>query len=439
MGNTVSGMDWAGRFPLRAPILAGWLAAAAFIVGLGGWSVLAPLASATIATGELVVEGSRKVVQHLEGGLLTSVLVKDGDRVAANQPLIELDKTEARSRLDAVRKHLDLALAESARLRAERDGADAIEFPASLTTRSNDPWLSQLLARQRDLLEGRRRAYQGQALLLSREIDTLAQQIQGLRAQQVAAERQLTLIRQEHAAYKSLYDKGFATLPRVLALERAEAQLEGERGNSVSEIAKTQKQIGETELKILQLQKEFYVRAVNELSEAEKTLASLPEQETAAADVLRRTTIVAPSGGVVLALAVHTPGEVIAAGAKLLEIVPQTENLVVRAELPLAQISDVKVGQDAEVKFTSLRGRTTPTVPGHVSYVSADQVKKQDEKAARYEMKIALSPEGVSKLGDAKLIAGMPADVFVHTGSRSVLQYISQPLMDALDRTMREK
>jgi len=431
--------DWKASFPVRGPILGGWIITIAFVSLVVGWGSVAPIASATIASGELVVEGSRKVVQHLEGGILTAIRIKDGDRVSAGQPLVELDVTEAQARVAVVRKRLDLSLAASARLKAERDGLAFVEFPSTLEDRRNDPWVTELLQRQLDLFDGRRNAFQGQVRLFEQEVGALRQQITGLRAQQTAAERQLALIHTEHDGLQTLYEKGYATRTRLLALERAEAQLEGERGNHISEIARTQKQITETELRVAQLHKEFYVRAVDELTEVEKTLADLPDQETAAAEVLRRTIVLAPSDGIVLGLAVHTPGEVLAPGAKLLEIVPQADDLVVKATLPLAQISDVQVGEEAEIRLTSLRSRTTPTVRGKVTYISADRLQIPDDKTPHYEVKVSLSPESLSTLGDVTLVPGMPAEVFIHSGSRTMLEYISQPITDAFHRTMREK
>lgn len=427
------------HFPVRTPILAGWIIVAAFLLTVTAWASVAPLASAVIASGEIVVEGSRKVVQHLEGGILSAVLVKDGDRVRKNQPLAELDQTEAQSRLAVIKKRIDVAAASSARLRAERDGLADVAFPESLKSRADDPWVADLLQRQVELFEGRRAALLGQIGLLDKQMETLRQQMVGTKAQQAGTERQLVLIRKEHEGLQWLYEQGYAPRTRLFALERAEAQLEGDRGNQVSDIAKTQKEVGEAEMKVAQVKKEFFVRAVDELTEIEKSLADLPDQEKAAAEVVRRAIVLAPSDGVVLSLAVHTPGEVIPPGGKILEIVPQTEGLIVKATIPLKEISKVQVGQEADVRLTSLNTRTTPTIKGRVTYLSADRLQFPDDKTAHYEVRVLLDSDGLAQLDNATLVPGMPAEVFIHSGSRTFFQYVAKPMTDAFYRTMREK
>jgi HlyD family type I secretion membrane fusion protein len=426
------------RFPVGGRILLGWSVIFAFVATVAAWAAVAPLSSAVIASGELVVESSRKIVQHLEGGIVATIHVKDGDRVERGQPLVEMDRTEAQARLAVLRKRTDSSLAVAARLKAERDGLDEVAFPPGLAARKDDPWVAELLAREGDQFAARRSALDGQAGLLGKQAEILRKQIDGLRALQIGKDRQIALIRDEHRGLKELFDKGYASRTRLLALERAEAQLEGERGSHISEIAKAEKEVGEVELRLIQLRREFHARAVNEYAEIEKTLAELNDQAAAVEDVLRRTVVVAPSAGLIVGLAVHTPGEVVTPGAKLLEIVPEAETLIVTTRIPLASVSLVTIGQETEVRLTAFNHRITPAVRGRVSYVSADRLKSADDRTPHYEVKVVLDRNDLAGIDHLGLVPGMPVEVYIHSGSRTLFEYVSRPIVDAFYRTMRE-
>lgn len=428
----------ANSFPIRSRVLTGWLLIAVFVCGLAVWSRVVPLASAIIASGEVIVQSSHKISQHLEGGIVAKVYVQDGMRVATGDRLIELDRTDAQSRLGVIRNRIDSLLATSARLRAERDEQDAVRYPADLLARTEDPQISEYIASQNELFNARRKSLVGQVDLLAKRIEVSNEEITGLKAQQNAKTRQLDLLEQEHTGLSYLYEKGYAPRTRLLALERSAAQLDGERGSHIADIAKAEKEIGESRLRILQLRKEYFFQVVNELSDAEKSLAEAREQERAAADVLNRTTITAPSAGVVVSLAVHTPGEVIPAGGKILEIVPQDDDLIVQVRLNPNDIDRIAIGQKAEIRFTAFNRKTTPTFPAEVTYVSADSLENPEDKHRYFAAKLRLDRNAIAMSEAVRIVPGMPAEAYIKSGSRTLAQYIMKPLTDAFHRAMRE-
>lgn len=423
----------------RRFVALGWGVIGLFLLGFGAWGASAPLSSAIIASGVVVVETSRKVVQHLEGGNVARVLVRDGDVVERGQALIRLDPTAAESRLKRLRHQIDALWAQTSRLTAERDGRAEVDFPHELVDRAGDARVAEIVHRERELFAARKQSIEGQLDILGTRTQVLNEQISGLNAQVSAKEEQIALIRDEHAGLQKLYEKGYVPKTRLLALKRAISRLSGERGSHLSDIARTRKEIGESGMRALQLRKDFLRQVIDELNEADRQLADLQEQERAVADVLRRTTVVAPVGGTVVGLTVRAPGEVIRPGDRLLEIVPESDRLIVEAAVRPQDVDRVIAGQAAEVRLTAFNQKTVPALPAKVTYVSADRLETGAERRPYYQVKLELEHPQRETVGRLRLIPGMPAEVFIEGGSRTLLSYLAKPLTDSFMRAMREE
>jgi HlyD family type I secretion membrane fusion protein len=422
------------------PIVLGLAVIVLALGGFGTWAAVAPIASAVIAAGFVTVDTSRKEVQHLEGGTVKELLVRDGDAVKAGDVLIRLDETRAKASLGILQARYDAARALRSRLLAERDEAEVIGFPEDLVAVENDdPKVRELLVGQQNLFEARRRSLEGEVEILESQVTQLHDDITGIEAQQVAKERQIVLIHEEAGSLKDLLDKGYADRPRFLALQREIARLEGERGEHVSEIARAKTRIGETRLQVIQLHSDFREQVVTELRSLQTELADLEERLSAAKHTLAHIEIRAPTDGIVVGLGVHTIGAVIQGGETLMEIVPADDKLLIEAKVKPEDIDNVVVGQDAEVRFTAFKQRTTPTVQGEIIYVSADRVVDERLGQAYYIARAAVADEQVARLGERKLQPGMPAEVMIKTGDTTALHYLAQPLLDGMNRAWREE
>ncbi len=325
--------DQLERPPVLLPIVTACAIVLVFFGGFGAWAALAPLDSAAIALGHVTVAGNRKTVQHLEGGIIDQLLIKEGDELEANQILIRLDDTQPRATMELLRGRHDTLRAREARLVAERDKSDTIAFPASLTSRQEKTAVAELIAGERSVFEVRRRAMQGRADIFGKRIVQLHNEIASLEAQVVSERRQLELIEEERDAVQGLVEKGIMDRTRLLALERAAAASEGTRGKHEGLIARSEQRIGETELEIIDLDNAMLNDVVSELHDVQAQLIDVGERLKAAKDVLERTVIRAPQAGVVVGLNVHTETGVIGPGQRLLEIVPKNDTLVVEAEV----------------------------------------------------------------------------------------------------------
>jgi HlyD family type I secretion membrane fusion protein len=416
---------------LRAPLLSGLTAGVAFFGGFGGWATFAPLDGAAIASGVLSVESSRKAVQHLEGGIVGAVLVRDGDFVEAGQPLVRLDETRPRAALEMLKVQRAAAAALSARLIAERDGSDEVSFP---------DWLAggAEARAEENVFMARRQAVQGQTAILSQQISQHHEEIAALSAEIVAARRQGALIGEEIADVQTLFDKGLERKARLLALQRQAAEIEGEKNRNEAMIAKVRRDIGETELKIVELRTAVLNEAVEGLRETQEQLAKLGEEIRAAEDVLTRTMVAAPSSGVVVNLQVHAAGAVIQPGQQLMELVPQDDRLVVEARVEPGDVDVVHSGLPAQVKLTAFNQRYTPTLDGRVEWISADRLTDQRTGQPYYVARVELAEGQEKRLDWSALHPGMPAEVMIATGSRTMLDYLVSPLFRALDRAGRE-
>jgi HlyD family secretion protein len=405
--------------------------------GVGGLAATTELAGAVIASGLVVVDSNVKKVQHPTGGVVGELRVRDGDRVKAGDVVVRLDETITQANLAILVKSLTELGARQGRLEAERDGAKTVAFHAELVTRKADPEVARVIAGEEGLFVTRRKAREGQKAQLKERIGQLKEQINGLGDQIKAKKREIELISQELEGVRDLWRKNLVQIQRVTALERDAARLEGERGALISTIAQTRSKITETELQILQIDQDLQTEVGKELAEIRGKAAELIERKVAAEDQLKRIDIRAPQDGIVHQSTVHTIGGVITAGEAIMVIVPQTDELTVESKLNPQDIDQVRIGQQAVLRFSAFNQRTTPELNAEVSRVSGDLTTDQRTGASYYTVRIALSEAEIARLGGLRLIPGMPVEAFIQTGERTVLSYLTKPFTDQASRAFK--
>lgn len=420
------------------PIAFGIIVFGLFFGGLGAWGALAPLESAAIAPGFVVVQGNRKQVQHLEGGIVADILVEEGSYVTAGQPLIYLDETQARASLGLLRSQLRASVALEARLIAERDDLAEIEFPDWLVKDITEAGATQILRGQERIFSARREAVESQTRILEQRTTQIKEEITGLRAEIRAQDRQLALIREEEASVKDLLEKGYERRPRLLALQRAIAELEGARAQNVARVARAKQNIGENELRAIDLRVQILNDAVQKLREEQNRIADLTERIRAAQDILERTTITAPVSGRVVNLQVFTRGGVITPRETVMDIVPQDDALMISAQVSPIDIDVVRAGLPVQLRFVALNRRVTPTLSGEVVTVSADRLTDERTGSNYFEALIAIDEDQV--FADEIIISpGMPVDAMILTGEQTALAYLTKPIMGSINRALREQ
>ena len=427
------------RDSIHRHLLTGGLIVLLLAFGVGGWAATTQIAGALIAQGSVVVDSNVKKVQHPTGGVVGKLNVQDGDRVKAGDILVQLDDTITRANLAIVTKGLDELAARKARLEAERDGAESVAFPPALLARASEPSVAVALTNERKLFELRRSARLGQKAQLNQRITQLQDEIRGLTAQQEAKAREITLIGKELEGVRELWKNNLVQITRMTALERDAARLEGERGQLMAAVAQAKGKISETELQVIQIDQDLSSEVAKDMREVDAKSGEYVERKVAAEDQLKRIDIRAPQDGVVLESKVHTVGGVIPAGDAIMLIVPETDNLMVEAKVNPHEIDQVQVGQMAVLRFSAFNLRTTPEINGTVTRVSADTTTDQRTGQNYYTTRIAMTKKEIARLGDVKLIPGMPVEAFVQTGERSVMSYLMKPLQDQFMRAFREK
>jgi HlyD family secretion protein/epimerase transport system membrane fusion protein len=380
-------------------------------------------------------------VQHLRGGVVEEIMVDEGQAVENGQPLIRLNNTEAKANFDAARAKLDAALARRARLIAERDRASGVSFPPELSERAaGSQDVREILAGERDLFAQRRDTLEGRVAIEEEKIGQLRQEIAGLRAQRSSKQEQVSILETELVDLRALHEQGYYPRTRVLSRERELAGLRGSIGADAAAIARAEKSISEARLQIEQARQEYTERAVSRLRETEEQISDLRQQLVVADQRLRRTTITAPATGTVQELKVHTDGGVIQAGQTVMQVVPVGDRLIVEAQVNPQDIDSVVEGQEAEVRMTALQQRTTPVLIGKVTGLSPDRIVPESNQAEPYyRARVEIPPDEVAKLGEGELRAGMPAQIMINTGERTVLDYLLQPITDAMARSFTEQ
>ncbi|QQP90045.1 HlyD family type I secretion periplasmic adaptor subunit [Skermanella sp. TT6] len=420
-------------------ITAGWLVILAGFGSLAAWSALAPLSTAAIASGTVVVDSYRKSVQHLQGGIIQDILVRDGQKVQAGDVLVRLDPTQTRSLAQMLRAQVDLAKAEEARMLAERDGLEEIRFPADLVERSRtERDLAETMAGQKRIFEARRQSLTGQTSILRNRIAQSLEQISGMEIQEKAKLRQSALLDKELNGLRELAERGNAPANKVLQYEREVEALTAERGEILSRIASVRQQIGEAELQITQAQKTFLEQVETDLRTTQARLFESAERLHATTAELGRMEVRAPESGVVVDMAFHTVDGVIGPGGRIMDIVPQNDQLVVDAQIRPADIDGLQVGMEAEIRFPAFNQRTTPMIHGQLKTVSADRLVDPKTNMPYFNVRVLVDEKSKESISGLNIIPGMPAEVVIKKGERTLLSYLIQPMRDTFVRAMRE-
>ncbi|MBA4490544.1 HlyD family type I secretion periplasmic adaptor subunit [Paracoccus sp. S1E-3] len=423
----------------RAPMMLGLIAIFVLFAGFGAWAVGTRIAGAVVAPGQVEVEQHRQVVQHPDGGVVDKILVRDGQQVRAGEVLIQLDGNLLSTELAIVEGQYYEILARRGRLEAERDESDTITFPqVLLESAAGRENLGQLMAAQQSLFATRRSTLQQSLDQLATQTQQINNQIDGISAQAIAAESQRALIGQELTDQRSLLKKGLAQAPRVLALEREAAAIDGQIGEL--QAMRAQAETRQTEINITRLQKKSERReqAETELRDLGYRELELAERRRSLTEQLSRLDITAPVAGIVHQMQVTTPRSVVRAAEPILYIVPQDRPLVIAARIAPINIDEVGPGQSVKLHFAAFNSRTTPEIDGVLSRVSADALVDEATRASYYRAEVSIPPEERAKLGELVLVPGMPVEVYIQTGKRSPAAYLIKPFTDYFTRAFRE-
>lgn len=419
----------------------GYIGVALLVFGLFGWSAVAKIKGAVIAPGFVAVEGKPALIQHLDGGVVGEIFVRDGDKVEVGDPLIQLDPTEIDASREIVQVQLNETRARVERLKAERDGLAQIDFPDDLlASAASNPRVRSAVEGQRNLFAARRAAMLGQVGLLQQRLGQSESQITGLRALIDSNKSQVGKLTEERTAKQTLVDKGFLGKPAVLALEREQLRLEGEVQSRQSEIDRLRGQIVETRGEIDQLERDMQAEVLTELRQTEAEMANFREQMTAASAQAGRVLITAPVTGTVHNLMITTTGGVVQSAAELMQIIPSEARLIIMTQVQPADIDQIYVGQLATVRLSAFNARTTPELNGSIVRIAPDRLVDPATGFPYYEVQVELPADQLSRLSDTlTLVPGMPAEAFMQTDSRTVLNYLMKPAIDAMRRAGREE
>ncbi|WP_046787370.1 HlyD family type I secretion periplasmic adaptor subunit [Pseudomonas putida] len=405
----------------------------------GGWAAFAPIDGAVYAPGVVTVQTYRKTVSHLEGGIVKDVLVHDGDMVKKGDPLILLDESQLRAEYDVNHNLLIAARVMEARLVAERDDLQAINF--SRLSEFDTPRAKEAEAGEVQVFNARRGARLGQIAVLQERVGQLQQQIKGIESMIITKDSLEKSYSSEISDLDELLKEGFVDKQRLLDSQRKLNMLRTEVADHRSTITKTRLQINETQLQILQINKDFQSEVSKQLSETQTKVYELQERTAALVDRLNRIVIRSPDDGMVIGMTVHTVGGTVRPATPLLDIVPSVSDLVVEAEVPTNDINRIAIGRKSDIRFSAFNTATTPVIEGEVVNVSGDRLTNEKTGVSYYLARVKVTADGMKKLDnrELKLLAGMPAEVLIKTGERTMLQYILQPARNAIAQSMIEE
>lgn len=419
--------------------LIGGAAVALVLTGIiGGWATTAEISGAVIANGFVVVVSDVKKVQHPVGGIVGQIAVKNGDVVKKGDLLIRLDPTVTRANLAIFTKGLDENTARRARLLAERDGRPAPEFPPELTDRASDPAVAALMASEQRFFELRGTARAGNASRLKERIQQLNEEVTGHVQQAEAKTQEIALIQRELEGARELWRKQLLPITKLTALEREAARIGGERAQLTARTAEARGKIAETELQILQIERDFSAEVARELRDLDARAGELVERKVTAEDQLQRIDLRAPQAGKVHELAVHTVGGVIQAGETVMQIVPLSDDLAVEAKVRPSDIDQLAPGAATKVRFTAFSQRTTPEADGVLTRISANITTDPRTGESYYTVRSSFDPARIPEAAALKIVPGMPAEVFIQTAARKAITLLLKPLTDQLSRAFRE-
>jgi HlyD family secretion protein len=412
------------------------------LIGFGGgflgWATLAPLAEAALAPGMIKVEGTRRTLQHLEGGLVQEILVRDGDRVRQGQVLLRLDDIQSGATRLAAQAQRAALLAQQARLAAETARAVEIRFPQDLLALSGEPRVAEAIAGQRALFQARQTSLDSQLAVLRHRRDQARASIASARGQMEAAHRQLALLRQEEAMRRDLVRQGLARLPELFALQRSLAGVEGSVADLQGQIHRSEAAIQEAESQGQAAIDQRMQEAGTEARDVAARLAEAEERVHAAADISARREILAPEDGTIVNLRVFNLGAVVRAGDPVMELVPAQDRLVAEVQVQPTDIDVVHPGLQAEIRLPAFRQRLVPVLHGHVTFVAADVTTDQQTRASHYRAHVQLDPDQLAQLPGVALTPGMPVEAHITLGQRTFWNYLTQPIRDSFSRAFRE-
>lgn len=417
----------------------GYAVIAFTFVGLLGWAAFAPLDSAVIANGIISAEGNRKTIQHLEGGILRKILVREGEKVTAGQLLFELDATQANAAAGITKNQYVALKAMEARLLAERDQRATISFPADLLAQRGDPMVARAIADEQSQFVERRQTIQGQVDLMNAQRDQYQSEIDGIDRQTQGLKDQLGFIQDELNDLRKIYDKGLVPRPRLLALEREQASLSGSIGRLTADRSKASQGAAETQLKIRQIKQQFFEEVSQSITETRVKLAEVTEKEVVASEAQKRINVLSPVSGTAQNLRFFTEGAVVRPAEPLVDIAPDDEAFVIQAHFAPTDVDNIHEGMVTEVRLPAFHSREIPILNGKIETISRDRLSDPEGKTTYFLGIVKVDIRQLPKPLRAKVTAGMPAQVIVPTGERTVLQYLFSPLRDTLRTTMREE
>jgi HlyD family secretion protein len=423
---------------LRRSLVVGAAIGGVFFLGLGGWAALAPLSSAAVAPGVISPEGNRRTIQHLEGGIVRELLVREGTAVEADQPVVVLESSMAQANHDVLIREFRSALANQWRLMAERYKVADFEIPTSDAEAGDDEEMRILFEAQRAVFLSRREAREKRKEVLQQRIGQLDEEMRGLKAQIASQSTQLALIREEAVGVAEMLEKGYERRPRLLALKKSEAEVVGTRAGHQAAVAKAVSAVAEAQAQIDSIESQHMEEVETQLTEVSAKLGSLREKLKAAKDVVTRTVITSPVAGTVVELRARTIGGVVTAGQPILDIVPRDEQLLIDARVSPNDIEEVRPDMPAKVVMTGYKQRNMLRLEGRVREVSADRIVDPRTSQVYYLARIELPAGALREVPEISLKAGMPAEVMIITGERTLLNYLLDPLSSSFRKSFRE-
>ncbi|MCG3469825.1 HlyD family type I secretion periplasmic adaptor subunit [Xenorhabdus bovienii] len=433
--------DESGLLPLDANryLRLGWLVIGIGLLGFFVWAAFAPLDKGVASSGIVVVDGNRKTVQSPANGIIRQILASEGEQVKAGQVLVQLSQVQVNAQIDSLKQQLHTTLATEVRLLAEQQGQEAITFPATLSDQQSEPRIKDILVLQKQLFLSRREMLRSDLAGMQQAEEGLSFQLKGLREALTNKQQQQVSLKEQVTNLRPLTEEGYFPRNRYLELQRSQSELSGSMAEMAGRIGQLEKQCQETRQRIIQRQADYQREVRSQLSDVQVQANELKNKlETAQFD-LSHTSITAPVGGSVVGLTIFTQGGVVASGEKLMEILPAQSALEVEARLMVHLIDKVEMGQDVDLMFTAFNQNQTPKVTGKVTVISADRLVDGVTREPYYQMRVRVTPEGMAQLAGLHIKPGMPVEVFVKTGSRSLLSYLFKPLMDRASTSLIEE
>ncbi|MGL4490394.1 MAG: HlyD family type I secretion periplasmic adaptor subunit [Rhizobiaceae bacterium] len=432
--------DWTKSIPTTTgrASLASYLTIGGFIAALGFWAATVPLEGAAVAPGVVAAAGKNFEIQHLEGGIIDSILVQEGDRVTAGQELYRLDPTVPNAQLNRMNNSAASLKARVARLQAERDDLKEIAFDSVLLADTSEQ-TKEIIAEQTSEFQNSVKRHEAELSILDQRLEALEESIKGLAAQKGAAESQLTIVDEEIERKRTLLDKGLTDRSQFTALMRNQAELLGQIGSATAGIASAKSQIVEAKQQLERAGSARVEAASKDLTEARRQLADVNEQIVAAKSVLDRIIVRSPANGIVIKLNANSPGRVVRPGEPLLEMLPTNSNLIIEARLNPTDVDVVTIGQAARLRFVALNQRSTPEVAGEVIFISPDRLIDQATQQPYYSVRLRITDELPAGVKSEQFYPGTPVEAFISTGGRTFVEYLYKPIQDSFSKAFREE